>query len=127
MSQVLVDTSVVAALLEDGELAQRVRAVIGDARLHTSILALAEAYSLEQRRRLQGFGAALDAAVQVEPLSVADAAAGGRLHGRLRAAGHPKVALVDCLMYATSRRLGMAFVTLDGDLRDQPGVAYIDR
>ena len=39
----------------------------------------------------------------------------------------PKVSLVDCLIYASARRLGIGLITLDADLEGLPGVEVLGK
>ena len=91
-------------------------------------LALAELHSLHRRGRL---GAdelrRLEAAGRPEPATLEDCVSGGRLHGHLRRDPGSKASLVDCIIYAVSRRLGAKLWTRDADLEGLPGVEVLGK
>lgn len=129
MREVVLDTSVWKAVLDDEPAADRLAAAQGDATAVLTPIVLAELAGLLKRGRLKR-GALLDrveTAARYEPLTREDAIDGGKLYGRLRNAGHAKVGLGDCLIYATARRLGATLLTTEGDLRAEPGVLVLAR
>jgi predicted nucleic acid-binding protein len=124
----MLDTSVWVRVLEGDEATARdLAATQGVLSTATSPIVLAELASILARGRLQvdrPLEAVLGACV-VEDLTPEDALAAGKLHGSLRAAGHEKVGLGDCLIYATAQRVGALLVTCDADLAAQKGVALL--
>ena len=128
-SEALYDTSVWVALFEGSEVSDVDRALGGlppELDAVVSPVGLAEMASLEVRGRLKGSPIeAMIATARVEEITPEDAIAAGKLHGRMRQEGHEKVSLVDCLAYATARRIGALFVTYDSDLAGQPGVKVL--
>lgn len=128
MGEALLDTNAWVAILRDEPAAPGIRDAIRDDRVVASPVALAELASLEARAGQPAKAVALVLGLaRLEPLTPDDAQAGGALHGRLRKAGHAKVSLADALMYASARRVGARFVTMDGDLVKQPGVRFVPR
>src|SRR5205823_4196966 len=101
--------------------------VQGDLPTVTSPLVLAELASIMARGRVK-IDAPIEAVVSastIEDLTPEDALSAGALHGSMRASGHNKVALGDCLIYATARRVDSLLVTCDTDLAKQPGVVVL--
>jgi predicted nucleic acid-binding protein len=91
-------------------------------------LVVAELASLVERGRLDR--RRMEGLVQdsrVEDVVAIDCLEGGRLHGQLRRTGHPKVSMVDCIVYAAAQRLGLGLLTLDGDLEGLPGVEVLGK
>ena len=123
----MLDTSVWVAVFLDELDPEELRETQGALPTFSSPIVLAELESLSWRERVAP-GAPVDAVVEsavVEDLAIEDAMEGGRLHGKLRAEGHPKVGLGDCLIYATAQRLDALLITLDADLAGQRGVVVL--
>lgn len=101
----MLDTSVWVGIFHGDLDAADLRRAQGSLPTLTSPIVLAELESLSWRERVAP-DAPADAVVEsavVEGLAPEDALEGGRLHGKLRAEGHPKVGLGDCLIYATAQ------------------------
>lgn len=126
--EVLIDTSVWAAVAKGESRADPLAKVQGPRLAVISSLSWGELASLNARARVRLHrveAVALDA--RTEPVEHADCIAGGRLHGKLRLDGHPKVGLVDCIIYASARRLEVGLITLDMDLAVLPGVEVLGK
>lgn len=124
----MLDTSVWVRVFEgDDAFARDLGRVQGALPTITSPIVLAEIASILSRGRITS-AEPLDAVLAgalVEELTVQDAIRAGELHGALRAAGHEKAALGDCLIYATSERVGALLITCDRDLAKQQNVALL--
>jgi predicted nucleic acid-binding protein len=123
----MLDTSVWVGIFLGDLDPEELRRAQGDLTTLTSPIVLAELESLSWRERLAP-GAPADVVGEnavLEDVTTQDAIEGGRLHGKLRAEGHPKVGLGDCLIYATARRVGALLITMDGDLAGQRGVVAL--
>ena len=124
--EVVIDTSVWAAVAKGESRADPLAEVQGPRPAVISSLSWAELASLNAQARVRLHrveAVALDA--RTEPVEHGDCIVGGRLHGKLRLDGHRKVGLVDCIIYASARRLGVALITLDTDLEGLPGVEVL--
>lgn len=122
MPTALVDTSVWVDVLS-GRLPLPARRK--DQALSTSLLALAEVASLTRQGRVDP--RLLDwitEASRIEAPAPEDVVEGGLLHGRLRAEGKFTASIIDCISYASARRLAADFWTRDRDLVGQPGVIF---
>lgn len=121
----MLDTSAWIELALGGQKAQQLAAAQGARAAIVHDLVLGELVSVGQRLAMPHLlQLALEGAKE-EAVLRDDCLDGGRLHGALRAAGHPKVGLVDCIIYACSRRLGVDLLTFDGDLEGRPGAVYL--
>lgn len=126
-SGAMLDTSVWIAVMEDAKVVDGLADVQRDLPTLTSPIVLAEIASLGARGRFSPQQAVDDVAerTRLEPLTPEDAVAAGLLHGKLRSQGHEKVGLGDCLIYATSQRVGALMITCDTDLAKQADVALL--
>jgi predicted nucleic acid-binding protein len=128
-AEAVLDTSVWKAVLDDEPAAAGLAAAQGEATAVVTPIVLAELTGLLKRGRLRR-GSVVERVEEVaryEALTREDALEGGRIYARLRNAGNTKVGLGDCLIYATARRIGATLVTVDGDLRGEPGVVVLAR
>ncbi len=124
--EAVLDTSVWVALFHDDPRTDALPVALGARTAVVNPVILAEIASLAERGRLTGDPiSAVRAEARLEALTVDDAVEGGRLHGRLRRDGHPKVSLADGLILATARRLGAHVLTLDSDLESEPDVEQL--
>lgn len=124
--EVLVDTSALVALANDEEVTDRIFDAQGKRLAVVSSLAWGELASLAQQGRVgMDKVEAIAERGRTETVGQEDCVIGGRLHGQMRKAGHGKVGLADCIIYATARRLGIDLLTLDSDLEGLPGVQVI--
>lgn len=128
-SGALLDTSVWVAIFDGEASADALPEAQGELETLTTPIVLAEIASLHRRGRVgrEPPVEAIRSVARVEEMLVEDAVEGGALHGRLRAEGHAKVGLGDCLIYATARRVGALLITLDLDLAGEPHVRVLQQ
>lgn len=118
-----------AARGASGEPAARVSTSIRNVRPGTTPIVTAEvlAHKRPGRAATNDPLAQMESGAPFEPLARGDAIAGVEEYARLRSAGHPNVSLADALIHATARRIGAVLLTLDGNLKDEPGVVVCRR
>lgn len=123
----VLDTSAWVALFNDEPAAAALPAALGEGRIVTTPIVLAEIAALEAIERLRGATLIGDVEehARLEPLTREDAIEGARTYARLRKAGRSKIGLADTLIYATARRIGATLITLDTDLCREPGVTIL--
>ena len=126
-AECILDTSVWVAVFNDEPAAASLPSAQGEARAATTPVVLAELAALGSLGRLRGNSLvdAVEQRARLEPLSREDAIEGARTYARLRKAGRTKIGLADALIHATARRIGASLVTLDSDLRGEPGVVVL--
>ncbi len=99
------------------------RGLLVKRQLVVSVLAVAELVTLAHQGRIPSdLPNRVLVSGRLEPCEIDDAIAGGQLHATLRGQGNRKVSTIDCIMYASARRIGCDLLTCDEDLMGQPGV-----
>ncbi len=127
VAEVVWDTSVWIALLRGDDVGRDAALAGGGARVVVTPVVAAEVLAMERRKRPRAEPKAarfLDRARR-EPVTFGDAATAADVYARIRRDPSSKASLVDCLVYSTARRIGAEYVTLDRDLRGEPGVHYV--
>lgn len=125
-SEVVLDTSAWLALFNDEPGAADLEAY-ADARLVTTPIVLAEVGAHARLGRVRRADPVddIERKSRLEQLTRDDAVLASETYARLRLAGRGKLSLADTLIHATALRIGAQLVTLDADLRGEPGVTAL--
>ena len=123
------DTSAWIALLTDEHAAARVGELVGDLRAVTTPIVLAELAAHHAMGRLRGADPIpeIEGRARVEAVTRDDALSAAATYARMRKDPRSRLGLADALIYATARRVGAVLVTLDSDLKGEPGVVFVGK